>query len=151
MRYFACAFLIHRPVLYFFLHKDMEYTIQPPNTDGGHLDLVPWVLESCRDCIESAALYIDICYTGPVRNGWHYRNWCDYQLLFAAYFVILQAKALEVFEPIFRNVKDAETLLDQVEEMHDPHFSEALILMRNQTTLKRVRREFDAASPRYSR
>lgn len=152
IRYFSCLFFLYRPVLYFFLHRDMEYSIQPPNSDGAASDHDPWVLESCRDCIESAALIVQFCGSGFANNlKKSARSWCEYQLLFAAFLVILQTKGQEVFEPVFRIVGHAERLLDRVEGTFELASMESAILQQSLGVLRSVRQGFDASSPQYSR
>ncbi|CAK7204281.1 hypothetical protein SEUCBS139899_007036 [Sporothrix eucalyptigena] len=159
LRYFGCVFLLHRPVLYFFLHKDLEYTVRPPeNVRTLHVDREPWVLESCRDCIESAALLIHLsCLTDQERAPTKdesttvedtYGSWCGLQVLFAAYLILLQVRSVPSLQPIFRNIGDMDALLDKVERAFARHpVRSSLILDKSLAILQDERRNFEAASP----
>ena len=161
LRYFGCVFLLHRPVLYFFLHKDLEYTVRPPeNVRTLHVDREPWVLESCRDCIESAALLIHLsCLTPEERgtsagneDGWCvedvYGSWCGLQMLFAAYLILLQVRSVPSLMPVFRNIGDMDALLDKVERAFATHpVRGSLVLDKSLAILQDERRNFEAASP----
>jgi hypothetical protein len=108
-------------------------------------------MESCRDCIESAALIILLCTTlSDDHAETHHRLWFEYQLLFASYLTILQARSLAVFMPIFRNVGDVETLLNRVEAIFRlPHIASHK-LQQSLAVLQNTRQNFDAMSPRFS-
>ncbi|OAA63379.1 Zn(2)-C6 fungal-type DNA-binding domain protein [Niveomyces insectorum RCEF 264] len=159
LRYFGCVFLLHRPVLYFFLHKDLEYTVRPPgNTRTLHVDREPWVLESCRDCIESAALIIRLSCLSAADNGQDgrynaaventYQSWCGLQMLFAAYLLLLQVRSVPSLVPVFRNIGDIDTLLDLVEHAFARGYPvRSLVLEKSLAILRDERRNFDVASP----
>ncbi|EQB54049.1 hypothetical protein CGLO_06159 [Colletotrichum gloeosporioides Cg-14] len=154
LRYFACAFLLHRPVLYFFLHKDMEYTVRPPDTQALRSDQAPWILESCRDCIEGATLFVHFsCISMDSQSSKmerSYRSWCDIQLLFAAYLVLVQVKSVPALVPIFRVLGDVENLLDQAERMFELFPVDSLKIRKSLEVLRSQRQNLDAASPVYS-
>lgn len=150
MRYFSCIFLLHRPVLYFFLHKDMEYSVRPPDVRTINSDREPWVLESCRDCIESAALlvYFSCISTesgSPVEKL--YNNWCGTQMLFASYLVLLQVRSVTSLIPIFRNIGDLDDLLDRVERIFETLPVESVKAERSLSILRNERHNFDVSSP----
>ncbi|CAK7228850.1 hypothetical protein SBRCBS47491_007049 [Sporothrix bragantina] len=157
LRYFGCVFLLHRPVLYFFLHKDLEYTVRPPdNVRTLHVDREPWVLESCRDCIESAALLIHLWCTPsfertaekwkPVEDT--YGAWCGLQMLFAAYLILLQVRSVPSLQPVFRNIGDMDTLLDKVERVFASHpVRSSMALDKSLAILQDERRNFETSSP----
>ncbi|KAL1896368.1 hypothetical protein Sste5346_004753 [Sporothrix stenoceras] len=161
LRYFGCVFLLHRPVLYFFLHKDLEYTVRPPeNVRTLHVDREPWVLESCRDCIESAALLIHLSCLTPEERGTSAGNedgscvedifgsWCNLQMLFAAYLILLQVRSVPSLMPVFRNIGDMDALLDKVERAFTTHpIHKSLVLDKTLAILQDERRNFEAASP----
>ncbi|KAH7139851.1 hypothetical protein B0J13DRAFT_68285 [Dactylonectria estremocensis] len=153
IRYSSCVFLLHRPVLYFFLHKDMEYTVRPPDNRNLHSNQEPWILESCRDCIENAALIIHFTY-GLWESGHNerlpYHNWIDLQLLFAAYLVLLQVKSVTSLFPIFRNIGDLEELLNRVEQMLEDSPVKSLKNDMNLAILRNERQNFNIATTPYS-
>ena len=141
---------MHRPVLYFFLHKDMEYTVRPPDVRTLHSDREPWVLESCRDCIESAALIIYFSCI-PAESGSlvesSYQNWCGTQMLFATYLVLLQVRAVTSLIPVFRNIGDLDGLLDRVESILERTPVESLKVERSLHILRNERHNFEVSSP----
>jgi hypothetical protein len=98
----------------------MEYSVRLPNFTEFQSDNVPWVLESCRNCIKSAALII---YTHRMRFEsaskveLSYYNWCDTQMLFAAYLVILQLKSNPTLTMVLKDFGEINWLLDTVEGM----------------------------------
>ncbi|CAK7233479.1 hypothetical protein SCUCBS95973_008608 [Sporothrix curviconia] len=166
LRYFGCVFLLHRPVLYFFLHKDLEYTVRPPeNLHTLHIDSEPWVLNSCSDCIESAAMLIYFACARPPQQSsifWRpvedsYGPWCSLQMLFAAYLILLQVRSVPSLEPIFSSVGDSDVLLDMVEHAFATHpmggaalvleMDTPAVLDQSLMILKNERRNFEAASP----
>ncbi|KAH8897607.1 hypothetical protein GQ53DRAFT_817898 [Thozetella sp. PMI_491] len=148
VRYFSCIFLLNRPVLYFYLHKDMEYIVRPPDMQAALSDREPWILESCRDCIESAALIITICWVSSQdAAGRSYRSWLDYQLLFAAYLVLLQVKSVASLAPIFRTLGDIEGMLDSVESMFDASPTASCQIQRSLAILRNERHNFEISSP----
>jgi hypothetical protein len=129
----------------------MEYSIQSPNETGAASDHQPWVMESCRDCIESAALIILLCTTlSDDHADTHHRMWFEYQLLFASHLTILQARSLALFTPIFRNIGDVEALLDRVEAIfRSPHIASRKV-QQSLAVLQNTRQNFEAMSPRFS-
>ncbi|ERS98238.1 hypothetical protein HMPREF1624_05021 [Sporothrix schenckii ATCC 58251] len=160
LRYFSCVFLLHRPVLYYFLHNDLENTTRPPGHHALHVDPEPWVLESCRDCIESAALLVHLSFPTPEERGTFpgtggglcvedvFGSWCGLQMLFAAYLILLQVRAVPSLRPVFRNVGDADALLDKVERAFATHpVHGSLVLDTSLAILQDERRNFAAASP----
>jgi hypothetical protein len=58
--YHAAIFTLHRPLLYFVLHEDMEQSAIMPSPPASHQHLEPWVLDNCRSCIESASIIIQL-------------------------------------------------------------------------------------------
>ncbi|KIW03132.1 uncharacterized protein PV09_05774 [Verruconis gallopava] len=108
-RYFACNFLLHRPVLYFVLHEDLEKASSPPGSLPSP-GVQPWMVDASQTCIHSSLILL-ASRTIPRKHN----NWCDNQLLLAAYLMTLQGllntKATEVF-PECRNV---DALLDSAE------------------------------------
>lgn len=141
-------FFLYRPVLYFFLHKDMEYAIQPPGVDGTASDHSPWVMESCRNCIENAALIVQLCRPAPTdafHEATHY--WLEFQLLFAAYLVLLQVRTHALLEPYLRAVGDVERLMDGVEEVFNANINKGPLIRESLAVLVTARRNFDTTSP----
>ncbi|KIH87417.1 hypothetical protein SPBR_04705 [Sporothrix brasiliensis 5110] len=161
LRYFGCVFLLHRPVLYYFLHNDLENAARPPgHVRALHVDREPWVLESCRDCIESAALLIHLSFPTPEERGTSagtggglcvedvFGSWCGLQMLFAAYLILLQVRVVPSLRPVFRNVGDADALLDKVERAFATHpVRRSLVLDTSLAILQDERRNFAAATP----
>lgn len=149
IRYFSCVFLLHRPVLYFFLHKDMEYTVRPPDNGTIQSDQEPWILESCRDCIESAALMIHFAHRSfDPRLPYH--NWIEIQLLVAAHLILLQVKSVTSLFPIFRNMGDFDELLDRVERMLEASPVQSLKVQMSLAIMRNERQNFDVGSPSYT-
>ncbi|KAH7129233.1 hypothetical protein EDB81DRAFT_808912 [Dactylonectria macrodidyma] len=153
IRYSSCVFLLHRPVLYFFLHKDMEYTVRPPDNRNLHSNQEPWILESCRDCIENAALIIHFTY-GLWESGnterLPYHNWIDIQLLFAAHLVLLQVKSVTSLFPIFRNIGNLDELLNRAELMLEASPVKSLKIDMSLAILRNERQNFNIATTPYS-
>lgn len=128
----------------------MEYSVRPPNTTIAGSDHGPWVLESCRDCIESAALIIQFCCIDPASRAEEaYRNWCQFQLLFASYLVILQVKSLPSLGPIFRTIGEPEKLLDLVESVFENTRITSTKLQWSLEILRNARHNFETSSPGY--
>jgi len=151
MRYFYCVFLIHRPVLYFFLHRDMEYSVRPPDNRDLRSGREPWILESCRDCIESTALLIHFSRVPGGESSSISTSWGEVQALFAAYLVLLQARSAgTALRPIFRSVGDPDELLDWVERTFEAMPLRSLGVSRSLAVLRDERRNFEVASPGYS-
>lgn len=110
-RYFSCEFLLHRPVLYFFLHRDIEYSVRPPPEPHSPADMEPGVLASARECVRAAVQMVWFA-----RQNMHGRlSWCDMQMLFAAYLVILQARGVGDLNGLFLPMGGAEEVLAGVE------------------------------------
>ncbi|KAL1864271.1 hypothetical protein VTK73DRAFT_6002 [Phialemonium thermophilum] len=150
LRYFSCVFLLHRPVLYFFLHKEMEYTVRPPDGRTLRSDGEPWILESCRDCIESAALIIYFSYISAepvhvIRGSW--RSWFHSQLLFAVYLILLQARVVPSLGPVLRNIGDVDGLLDRVEALLELSPIRSLKEGKSLEILRNERDNFGVSSP----
>lgn len=126
MRYHACIFLLNRTNLYSVLYEDMEHSATSPG-EGISRETVsqhftePWVIESCRACIESACLLIlfqESTTSTPL--GSHYHNWCDLQLLTASYTVLLQVQSTLMLAPLSPKYEDIENILDTAETvMHN--------------------------------
>lgn len=139
----------------------------PERRSSQQSDHEPWILESCRDCLESAALLIyvsGISLDEPVyhRSGemedvdehWSpertWRSWCDIQLLFAAYLILLQAKSAPALMPVFRNVGEVDGLLDRVERIFESLAVQSVKVEMSLAILRNERHNFDVASPDYS-
>ncbi|KAI8238999.1 Hexose transporter HXT13 [Colletotrichum sp. SAR 10_99] len=133
---------------------DMEYTVRPPDTQALRSDQAPWILESCRDCIEGATLFVHFsCISMDSQSSKmerSYRSWCDIQLLFAAYLVLVQVKSVPALVPIFRVLGDMENLLDQAERMFELFPIDSLKIRKSLEVLRSQRQNLDAASPVYS-
>lgn len=128
----------------------MEYSIHPPGADGAASDHSPWVLESCRDCIESVALIIQLCKLQPGSHAYSApQYWPEYQLLFASYLVLLQVKTHVSLKPYLRALGDTETLLDEVEEVFHVNKYKGPLLERSLTLLAAARRNLPSLSPGY--
>lgn len=128
----------------------MEYTVRPPDVRTLHSDREPWVLESCRDCIESAALLIYffyISYELGTSMELLYKNWCGIQSLFAAYLVLLQVRAVTSLVPVFRNIGDVDGLLDRVERLLECSSGDSLKVKRSLEILRNERHNFEVSSP----
>lgn len=123
----------------------MEYAIHPPEADGGAADHSPWVLESCRDCIESLGLIILICSSR--RDAGASRYWPEYQLLFACYLVLLQVRTQPMLEPYLRVIGNVERQLDSVEEMFRENIHKGPLIRESLSLLMTSRGNFDAVSP----
>lgn len=153
LRYFYCVFLLHRPVLYFYLHRDMEYTVRPPNHRALHSDREPWILESCRSCIDSAALIIRFSHystgMGETTSISH-QSWTDVQMLFASYLVLLQVKPITSLVPILRNIGNPDDLLDKVENMFEDLSVQSLKIDTSLAILRNERHNFNVALSPYS-
>ncbi|KAL1969238.1 hypothetical protein VTN77DRAFT_492 [Rasamsonia byssochlamydoides] len=152
LRYHACTFILNRPVLYFVLYQDLEHLATTP--PGGvsaiaerHLD--PWVLASCRDCIESAKLIIltlaqhrhqmPIPRAGP--------NWCDVQLLVGSYAVLLSVQTASSFSPPFRDVTEIGELLDMAEDILSGVTATSPGYLRTLEMLTNIRHNFQNSTP----
>uniref|UniRef100_A0A0B7KEA6 Transcription factor domain-containing protein n=1 Tax=Bionectria ochroleuca TaxID=29856 RepID=A0A0B7KEA6_BIOOC len=147
LRYFACVFFLHRPVLYFFLHKDMEDAIQPPPAEGAASDHSPWVWESCRDCIESAVLIIQICQRQGTENPYDtLQYWPEYQLLFASYLILLQVRTRPSLEPYLRILGSIDRLLDMVEEVFRTKTYQEPVIQKSLLLLVDARHNLDQSS-----
>ncbi|KAJ0326014.1 hypothetical protein Brms1b_000231 [Colletotrichum noveboracense] len=132
----------------------MEYTVRPPDTQALRSDQAPWILESCRDCIEGATLFVHFsCISMDSQSSKmerSYRSWCDIQLLFAAYLVLVQVKSVPALVPIFRVLGDMENLLDQAERMFELFPVDSLKIRKSLEVLRSQRQNLDGASPVYS-
>lgn len=128
----------------------MEYTVRPPDVRTLHSDREPWVLESCRDCIESAALIIYffcIPCESDISVDLLYKNWCGIQALFAAYLVLLQVRAVTSLVPVFRNIGDVDGLLDRVEKLLESSAQDSLQVNKSLDILRNERHNFEVSSP----
>lgn len=149
IRYFSSMFFLHRPVLYFFLHKDMEYKARPPDNQAMQSDQQSWILESCRKCIENAALIIHFLHQSSTQDCAPH-SWVDLQLMMGAYLVLVQAKTTQAFLPIYRSVGDPEALLNFVEHALEASTFRSRKVYRTLEILRDERRSFEASTTPYS-
>jgi len=100
--------------------------VRPPNSQNPQSEREPLVLESCRACIESAALFIRFLDVAPAanRSAAHHTprfqfGWYNGQILFAAFLVLLQVKSIPMLVPILRSIGDVERLIERVGQMFE--------------------------------
>lgn len=98
-------------MLYFFLHRDIEYSVRPPPEPPSPEDTEPGVLESARECVLAAMQMVR--YAPQNISG--RLSWCDTQMLFAAYLVVLQARRVTDLNGLFSAMGGAEEVLAGVE------------------------------------
>lgn len=126
----------------------MEYAIQPPGEDGGAADHSPWVLESCRDCIESVALIVQLCHSRQDgQAAFAPRYWPEYQLFFASYLILVQVRIYPSLEPFLRIVGDVDVLLNMIEDEFRANVRRSPVLEESLNLLITARRNLDATSP----
>jgi hypothetical protein len=116
----------------------MEYAVRPPDQEATQSDREPWVLESCRNCIESAALMAHLSAGNPGDIALPI-SWLEAEMLFAAHLVILQAKSFEGLAPVFDTVGDAEILLDLIEATFETGARRSSKIRRGLEILRNVR------------
>lgn len=125
----------------------MEDAIQPPLAEGAASDHSPWVWESCRDCIESAVLIIQICQRRGPENSYNtLQYWPEYQLLFASYLILLQVRTRPSLEPYLRILGNIDTLLDMVEEIFRTKTYQEALIQKSLLLLVDARHNLDQSS-----
>ena len=131
----------------------MEFSVRPPDDIASNSSSAPWVLESCRDCIESAVLIIlflrkRLDYATGLESA-HF-SWFHMQLLFAAYLVILQVKAIPVLEQVARRAAEVDDLLDATESIFQNLPLQSVQVQTSLEILRNERGNFEASSPNVS-
>jgi hypothetical protein len=125
----------------------MEDAIQPPPAEGAASDHSPWVWESCRDCIESAVLIIQICQRQGTENPYDtLQYWPEYQLLFASYLILLQVRTRPSLEPYLRILGSIDRLLDMVEEVFRTKTYQEPVIQKSLLLLVDARHNLDQSS-----
>ncbi|KAF4629864.1 hypothetical protein G7Y89_g8279 [Cudoniella acicularis] len=145
LRYYACHFMLHRPVLYMVVYEDMEEVATPT---GLHKDFEPWVLESCRSCTENAALIILSQYAQcKSPNSVPCHSWCELQLLVGSYAVLLQVQSVPGLAPMFRDLGEIDSLLDAAEVVLSSVPFNSLSTSRTLEVLTNVRHNMTLQTP----
>lgn len=133
-RYFACQFLLNRPVFYFVLHEDMEQAASPPEVMANHQGIQPWMQDACHASVQNA---INILASRIATR--RYNNWCDNQLLLAAHLMTMQAQMKPETSGLSHEIGDMESLLDMAERALDIHPARTLVDLRSVEILRNVR------------
>ncbi|KAE8151356.1 hypothetical protein BDV25DRAFT_95835 [Aspergillus avenaceus] len=158
LRYYACVFILNRPVLYSVLYQDLEELASAPeegNTET-HRQPEPGVLTMCRDCIENAKLIVLTifdCLHHLVRPNEEnadtmcYPTWCDFQLLMGSYALLLSVQTAPTAPTLFEGNTEIGGILDMAETaMHSmrslsPSYSSCLDMLLN------VRQNYQVSTP----
>ncbi|KAF5529810.1 C6 zinc finger domain-containing protein [Fusarium mexicanum] len=148
LRYYTCIFLLNRPVLYFYLHEELEYNIRPldPATVNSNNGL--WVHESCKNCIEAATLIIHVHKMDAelsTTTEKAFVSWCDIQMLFAVYMVVLQLKTASPQRRGFKDAGEIESLLDTVMHVMERAPFTSANIERSLVIMKQERQGFSSA------
>jgi len=73
-----------------------------------------------------------------------YYNWCDVQLLFAVYLVLLQSKPVPTLTNIFKDPSEVDRLLDMVEMVLERVPFESLTIKNSLMLLRTERQGFES-------
>ena len=84
----------------------MEQSASPPEIMAAHGGVQPWMQDACHMSVKSAVVLLEL------RNARRrYNNWCDNQLLLAAYLMTLQAQLKPETSGLHRQFGDVNGLL----------------------------------------
>ncbi|KAJ5674128.1 hypothetical protein N7462_009567 [Penicillium macrosclerotiorum] len=158
-----------RPVLYHVLYQNMEKSATTPPGSVSEADrhLEPWVLEICRDSIESAKLIILVLASqsrhlsgglpassrlplSPLhedQSSPSYLSWTDVQLLVGAYALLLSVQTAASFSFAFREITEIGEILDSAEDVLSGISSQSSGYADTLEILTNIRHTFQNSTP----